>query len=168
MSQQRVRLLASQHSPALVPSVARGRAAGLPRGHRARVHRLQRLSRALTPQNMLMLAAVALLPWVCYLAVVLPSSYTVANWDFTWVGFDLMLGLMLAGTAWTARRAHAAWPLLASASSLLLVCDAWFDVTTSVGSDQFLSLALAGFVELPLAAVLGTTAWRSLARRVIA
>ena len=37
-------------------------------------------------------------------------------------------------------------------SSALLVCDAWFDVVTSIGTDdQMLTLFTALFIELPLA-----------------
>ena len=37
-------------------------------------------------------------------------------------------------------------------SSALLVCDAWFDVVTSIGTDdQMLTLATALVIELPLA-----------------
>ena len=43
---------------------------------------------------------------------------------------------------------------LAAATGTMLVCDAWFDVVTSVGSGEIVEAVLeAVFVELPLAAI---------------
>jgi hypothetical protein len=71
------------------------------------------------------------------------------------VGFDVML---LAGMAATAvlgllRRRAVVIPALVTA--VLLVCDAWFDVSLDLGtSGVWASSLLAVFVELPMAAFL--------------
>ena len=42
-------------------------------------------------------SAVILVPWIVYLAVALPRVYVTHNWDEAWVGFDIILLLLLAG-----------------------------------------------------------------------
>jgi hypothetical protein len=104
----------------------------------------------------LVLASVAaLIPWTVYLAMTLPSHYEARNWVATWVGFDILLVLMLTATAiagW--RRRQLLFPT-AFASGVLLICDAWFDVMTSQpGSDLMQALLSALLLELPLAFLL--------------
>ena len=43
-------------------------------------------------------AVIVMLPWIAYLAVVLPNRYDARHWDLTWAGFDLLLAAMLAAT----------------------------------------------------------------------
>ncbi|GAA2812614.1 hypothetical protein GCM10010441_41670 [Kitasatospora paracochleata] len=97
----------------------------------------------------------ALLPWIGYLAVSLPAHYESKQWRAAWVGFDVALLLTLAATAWYGwRRRQLMIPFAITAAALLL-CDAWFDVTLSWGTDDFTAaLATALLVELPLAALL--------------
>lgn len=96
--------------------------------------------------------AVALVPWVAYLAWTLPARSVSQHYRLAWVGFDVMLCLALARTAWLAWRRSPFVVNVASATAALLVVDAWFDVTTSPGGDDLMvSAALALLVELPLA-----------------
>lgn len=96
-----------------------------------------------------------MIPWVAVLAVRLPPHYTTGHWTLTWVGFDVGLSLLLALTAWTAWRRAQLFVLTATVTATLLVCDAWFDVTTAAGrADVMQSIAAAVLIELPLAAVL--------------
>jgi hypothetical protein len=44
-------------------------------------------------------SAVVLVPWIAYLAVTLPRIYVTHNWDEAWVGFDILLLLLIASTA---------------------------------------------------------------------
>ena len=44
-------------------------------------------------------SAVILVPWIVYLAVALPRVYVTHNWDEAWVGFDILLLLLLVATA---------------------------------------------------------------------
>ncbi|WP_405539327.1 hypothetical protein OG787_45465 [Streptomyces sp. NBC_00075] len=105
--------------------------------------------------ELLAVCAVGLVPWTVLLALTLPSDYQVHEWRATWVGFDVLLVAAMASTVhfgWRRRRAVVA---SAIATAVLLVCDAWFDVSLAFGTpDIWLSGALAVFVELPMAVFL--------------
>jgi hypothetical protein len=98
------------------------------------------------------LLALALVPWVVWLAWTLPERSVSAHYRLAWVGFDVLLCGALARTAWLAWRRSPFVVNVASATAALLVVDAWFDVTTSPGGqDLLVSTATALGVELPLA-----------------
>jgi len=98
------------------------------------------------------LLALALVPWVVWLAWTLPERSVSEHYRLAWVGFDVLLCGALARTAWLAWRRSPFVVNVASATAALLVVDAWFDVTTSAGGqDLLVSAAAAFFVELPLA-----------------
>lgn len=99
-------------------------------------------------------SAVLLVPWIVYLAMTLPRQYVADNWDVTWVGFDVLLLVMMVATAVLGYLRRQMLVLTAFATGVLLVCDAWFDVVTAHGDDQTWSLVSALVVELPLAAFL--------------
>lgn len=103
-------------------------------------------------------SAVLLAPWIVNLAITLPRVYVAHNWDRAWVGFDLLLLVMLVGTGVLGWQRRQLVVLTSFASGLLLVCDAWFDVMTARNHDVGLSLVTALLVELPLAIVLIVTA----------
>ncbi|MEV6909363.1 hypothetical protein [Amycolatopsis sp. NPDC051071] len=109
-------------------------------------------------------AAVCLVPWTVYLAHTLPDRYDTGQWRTAWVGFDIALLLCFAAGAWLGlRRRRAAVPLL-SATAALLCCDAWFDVMLGwTSAERWTSIALAAFVEVPIAVVLALAARRLLA-----
>ncbi len=107
-------------------------------------------------------SAAVLVPWIAYLAVTLPPRYVANNWDVTWVGFDVLLLVMMVATAVLGYLRRQLLVLTAFATGVLLVCDAWFDVMTAHGGDQAWSVVSAVFVELPLAAVLITGAFQIL------
>jgi hypothetical protein len=97
--------------------------------------------------------AVLLVPWTIYLAMTLPTHYVVGSWRTTWVGFDVLLTLMLTATAilgWLRRQLMI---LTAFASGVLLVCDAWFDVMLTAPADRAWSIASLT-LELPVAVFL--------------
>src|SRR5215475_14160592 len=50
------------------------------------------------------LGALLLVPWVVLLAVTLPSQHRAAHWDVAWVGFDVLLALLLLTVAISAWR----------------------------------------------------------------
>ncbi|MEU3622362.1 helix-turn-helix domain-containing protein [Amycolatopsis coloradensis] len=106
-------------------------------------------------------AAVLLVPWTVYLAHTLPDRYDTGQWRAAWVGFDVALLLCFATGAWLgSRRRRAAVPLL-SATAALLCCDAWFDVMLGwTSAERWTSIALAVFVEIPVAVVLVLAARR--------
>ena len=99
-----------------------------------------------------LLAAAVLLPWIAYLAVSLPRRSLDVHYRAAWVGFDLLLVVALARTAYMAFKVDARIQLTATAAATLLMVDAWFDVTTSHGRASVLeALVLAALVEIPVA-----------------
>ena len=94
-----------------------------------------------------------LIPWIVFLANVLPSRQLSRNYDFAWSGFDGMLLIALAATAYFALRRSRNLSVAASSAGTLLIVDAWFDVMTSRHHQLPASIAFAVVVELPLAAL---------------
>jgi hypothetical protein len=97
---------------------------------------------------------VGLVPWTVWLFVSLPDDHLARHWALAWGGFDVGLGISLGLTALLLLRRSPFAGVAAAASGTLLVCDAWFDIVTSRGTDELLqAVALALVAELPLAAV---------------
>jgi hypothetical protein len=89
------------------------------------------------------------------LALTLPADHEVHQWRVAWAGFDVLLILALTATGVLGWRRHPAGILSAAVTAVLLMCDAWFDVSLDIGApDIWASAALALFVELPVAAFL--------------
>jgi hypothetical protein len=107
------------------------------------------------------LFSLLLLPWTAYLARSLPSRQVSTNYDAAWAGFDVLLALALAGTAYFALRRPGYLATAASATATLLVVDAWFDVLTTPGVQRIESILLAALVELPLATVCIWLSWHA-------
>ncbi|MET7355149.1 hypothetical protein [Streptomyces mirabilis] len=81
----------------------------------------------------------------------LPSVYEVRQWRVTWVGFDALLMVAMAATALLGWLRHRTVTVSATTTAVLLICDAWFDVSLAFGtSGVWLSAVLAACVELPL------------------
>ncbi len=98
--------------------------------------------------------AVLLVPWTVYLTFTLPSRHVTVHYDLAWVGFDVALTAALAATTWAVLRGSRWLVPFAATAGTMLVCDAWFDVTTSrYGSELFEAIAQAALAELPLAAI---------------
>ncbi|MEU7162561.1 hypothetical protein [Streptomyces chrestomyceticus] len=102
-------------------------------------------------------AGLALLPWMGYLAGTLPPTEAAA-----WVALDAAEAacLLIAGTRLTnGRSGHRA---AAAAAAVLLVTDAYVDVTTAgPGSELLGAVAMAVGAELPLAITCAALAVRS-------
>ena len=97
-------------------------------------------------------AAFVLVPWIVVLAASLPATHAAPHWNVTWVGFDVVLTLLLIAVAAAAWRRSPWLEGAATAAAALLLVDAWFDVTTSSrGFELGASLAEALLVELPVA-----------------
>jgi hypothetical protein len=97
-------------------------------------------------------ATIALIPWTLIYISQLPDHHTARHWNLAWFGFDALLCCSLGLTAWSALRERATLIVGLIASSTLLVCDAWFDVATSLGTDdEVVTLVTAFAIELPLA-----------------
>lgn len=109
-------------------------------------------------------AGAVLLPWIVLLAYTLPSSTVAEHWRAAWVGLDGAEAVGLLATAILARRRDPRTPLVATVTATLLAVDAWFDILTSGPGDLPTALAQGVGLELPLAALCVTYAWRQLAR----
>jgi len=110
------------------------------------------LPRWVTP--LLFLTAAGLLPWTLWLTFTLPSRHVTEHYDVAWVVFDCALFCAFAATAWCAVKGSQWLVPFAAATGTMLLCDAWFDVATSIGSGDALEAILEALLaELPLAFV---------------
>lgn len=113
--------------------------------------------------------AVSLVPWVVYLGATLPADYTTTDWVGTWQGLDAALAVVLAVTALSTWRRWPSAALWACAAGVLMLADAWFDLSISTeGSDRVWSV-LCACVEVPVALLVvrhGHRELRRLLRRV--
>jgi hypothetical protein len=109
---------------------------------------------------LLALTAAGLIPWTLYLTFTLPSDHVTRHYDLAWVGYDCIL---FCAISWTVVCAARGLPWLVPASATtgtLLVADAWFDVVTSIGTNDWIEAVLeAAFAELPLAAICAFIVW---------
>jgi len=117
------------------------------------------------------LAAAVLVPWTTYLGLSLPSRYVARHWTLTWVGFDVILIVMFGSTAVLGLLRRQLVVVAAFCSGVLLLCDAWFDITTANTPDRPMSIAAAVLAEVPIAVLLISSALRLIritVRRVFA
>ncbi len=100
----------------------------------------------------LLVAATSLIAWTVFLGLTLPPKYDAGHWDLLWTGFDIGLFCVLAYGAWAAWFRRQILATTAVVAGTLLLCDAWFDIVTSIGHrDQWLTLLTGLAGELPLA-----------------
>ncbi|HQU27211.1 MAG TPA: hypothetical protein PLS29_09310 [Acidimicrobiales bacterium] len=112
----------------------------------------------------LAIGAVGEVAWTIVLGLRLPNRYVAHHWTLTWVGIDVIEIVMLLVTAFLAwRRRPGPLALSASATAMLYVVDAWFDVTTA-GRGDVADSALMLILEIPVALVLWWVAGRALRR----
>ncbi|MEB4208956.1 hypothetical protein [Mycobacterium sp. 94-17] len=104
--------------------------------------------------------AMAMVPWLGYLAVTLPENYVVHNWPIIWIGFDVLLVGFMLMTAALGYLRRQLLVLAAFTTGVLLICDAWFDLMTAGPKDIWLSLITALLIEVPLAIFMITSAVR--------
>jgi hypothetical protein len=126
----------------------------LPLPRREPVRRHPRAERR-WPAYVLLSGGFLLLPWLVLLAVELPSM------TLAWVGLDAMEAAGLIVTGLLVLRRHPLRTTAAAMTATLLLVDAWFDTTTSTGTDLVFAVALAVVVELPLAALCAALALRT-------
>ncbi|MEU2358638.1 hypothetical protein ABZ599_37710 [Streptomyces misionensis] len=114
---------------------------------------------------LLVACGLALLPWLYVLATGLPATATAAHWPLAWVGLDALEALGMIATGLLAARGDRRHALAAAATATLLVVDAWFGTTTAAQGGNFATaVAMALGAELPLAALCGRLALRTLGR----
>jgi hypothetical protein len=111
--------------------------------------------------------AVLLVPWVAQLATTLPDHHSAHQWRLAWSGFDAALTLAFAFTAFLGWRRRQIAITALTVLGVLLLCDAWFDVTLSWGtSEQTASILSAIFAEVPVAILAFAIAHRLLRETV--
>lgn len=109
------------------------------------------------------LAGLAMIPWVFYLSYTLPASARDAHWALAWVGLDSCEALGTLATGRFLARRDNRCALIATATAVLLVADAWFDLTSAApGADLMAAAAMAAFAEIPIAVVCTLLALRVL------
>jgi hypothetical protein len=90
--------------------------------------------------------------WTVFLGLSLPPRYSAGHWNLLWTGFDAALVAVFAVSAWAAWFRRQLLASTALVAGTLLLCDAWFDIITSLGHrDQWLTLLTGLGGELPLA-----------------
>lgn len=103
---------------------------------------------------LLLVAALALIPWTVALGWQLPAQHTSHHWDSAWVGLDVAIALSLGSTAYGVARSRAWVALPAACGGAFLLVDAWFDNLLADSGHEHLFAALgAAFGELPLALI---------------
>ncbi len=156
ISDEQIARLTRAQRQELIRRLSRHTFAGLPSLHAVQRIRRRRLF-------VMIGGVVVLVPWTVYLGMTLPDRHVAHNWSVTWVGFDILLLLTFATTALFGLLRRQLVVLGAFASSILLLCDAWFDVTTaSAGREFWWALATAVVFEIPIAALLASSALRLL------
>jgi hypothetical protein len=97
----------------------------------------------------------AMAAWIALLATTLPDHYQADQWRVTWIGFDIALTLALVAMGWSGlHRRQIMIPLMIVVATLLC-CDAWFDLTLSLGGgEEWTSILTAACAEIPLAVII--------------
>ncbi|MEC3956207.1 hypothetical protein VMT65_24430 [Nocardia sp. CDC153] len=116
----------------------------LPRPEVVKVHRRVRLA-------LMVGGCIALIPWIVYLGFSLPTEYYARHWSMAWIGYDILLVLMMATTAYLGWKRRVMLLLPAFATGILLLVDAWFDIVTAGAGDIWMSIGTAVLGEIPLA-----------------
>jgi hypothetical protein len=108
-----------------------------------------------------------LLPWIVALSRTLPDQHSSHQWRLAWSGFDVALTLAFAVVAFASWRRRQIAITVLTVLGVLLLCDAWFDITLSWGTnEQTASILTAIFAELPVAILAFALAHRLLRETV--
>ncbi|CAN5513123.1 hypothetical protein BH10ACT1_BH10ACT1_42950 [soil metagenome] len=99
-------------------------------------------------------SAAALVPWAVLLATTLPDHHRAHAWRVAWVGFDIALAAAFATTAWYGWHRKRLFATGVVITTTLLLCDAWFDLALSWGSNEQSASIVTALIEVPLALVL--------------
>ena len=96
--------------------------------------------------------ALFLLPWTVWLTWALPSRHVSHHWNLAWGGFDVALALAVALTGVGIYR-RATWLQGAAvAAGVMLLVDAWFDITLASGAmSRWVAVGEAFVSEIPIA-----------------
>ena len=101
------------------------------------------------PGLALLVSGAAMVPWLTYLSRHAASAHERAALVLAaWVGLDVMEAIGLAATGWLVRRGDPRRCLAAAATAMLLVVDAWFDISTAGSGSRLLNGTLDLHVKL--------------------
>ena len=100
----------------------------------------------------LAIGALALVPSLVIVLVVVPPVQIAHHLPVAWTGLDVCELLALAGTGLALHRRTALTVIPASVTGTLLLCDAWINIIPTTGTARAEAIVLA-FVEVPLAAL---------------
>lgn len=107
---------------------------------------------------------VLLVPWIGLMIWQLHGQAGKRSFSSSWVGLDILEVICLLTVGILLYRGHRATSPVAAATAAILYMDTWFDTMSAAPQLPYAeSLAMACFVELPLAALLAWTAWYTLA-----
>jgi hypothetical protein len=98
--------------------------------------------------------AIVLVPWIVILFGSLHETAIAKHWRLVWGGFDcfLLCGFALTGYRIMTRSPRAI--LAATATGIMLLIDAWFDVLTARRTgDVLTAVVMAIFAEIPCAVI---------------
>jgi hypothetical protein len=110
---------------------------------------------------------VFLIPWIAELATTLPDHHSAQQWRLAWSGFDVALTAAFAFAAFAGWRRRQITITALTVLGVLLLCDAWFDLTLSWGtSEQTASILTGILLEIPVAILAFTLAHRLLRETV--
>ena len=98
----------------------------------------------------LAIGALALVPSLVIVLVVVPPVQIAHHLPVAWTGLDVCELLALAGTGLALHRRTALTVIPASITGTLLLCDAWINIIPAAGMARTEAIVLA-FVEVPLA-----------------
>lgn len=108
--------------------------------------------------------AALLIPWDVYLSATLPAHSVAHHYRGAWVGFDVMLIVVMGRIGWLAARRDPHVVLTAGVGATLLCVDAWFDVLTAgPGAQRTEAVLMALVLELPGAFLCAMLARRGMA-----
>ncbi len=106
-------------------------------------------------------AGLVTVPWVFYLGASLPIAAEDAHWALGWVGLDSCEALALFATGLLLLRADNRCALTATATAVLLLIDAWFDITSATpGGELATAIVMAVCAEVPIAVTCAALALR--------
>jgi hypothetical protein len=99
------------------------------------------------------------------LGVSLPTAANDPHWALAWVGLDACEALALFATGLLLLRADNRCALTATATAVLLLIDAWFDITSArPGSEVATAIVMAVCAEIPIALACAALALRLIRR----
>lgn len=98
--------------------------------------------------------AAGMVPWTVLLGLSVPPRHGAGHWNLLWISVDVGLIFVLSYAAWVAWFHRPINPSTFIVAGMLLLLEAWFNGTTSLGHrDRWIPLLIALAGEVPLTVV---------------